>query len=72
MIKIKVIPKAKNNSVTEENGLIKVHVTKPAENNKANEEVIKVLSKHFNVKKNAIVIVKGRTSRNKIINILKC
>jgi len=71
LIKIKVIPNAKDNFITEEKGQYKVHVKKPAINNKANEEVVKVLAKYFNVKKSNIIIVKGKTSRNKIINIIR-
>ncbi len=71
MIKIKVIPNSKKSSVVEENGLIKVYVNKPPVNNKANDAVIRLLSEFLNVKKSEIIIVKGRTSRNKIIDI-KC
>ena len=37
---------------------------------KANEDVIKILAKHFKTSKGCITIVKGLTSNKKIIKIL--
>ncbi len=69
MIEIKVIPNAKQSSVVNENGKIKVYVTKPAVNNKANLEAINLLAEFFKVKKSDIKIIKGEKSRNKLIEI---
>lgn len=44
----------------------KVFLKKPAEDNKANNELEKFLSKHFN---RQVKIIKGHTSKNKIIEI---
>jgi len=43
-----------------------VYLKKPAEDNKANIELLKILKRHFKMK---IRIVKGLTSRNKIISL---
>ena len=44
----------------------KVFLKRSPENNKANEELVKMLSKHF---KRKVTILRGKTSRNKIIEI---
>lgn len=71
-INIKVIPGAKVEQIqTSLDGGLKVWVKgKPVEG-EANRAVIALLSKHFGVPKNSVIIVKGLTSRNKIIQIDK-
>jgi len=44
----------------------KVFLKKPAKDNKANNELEKLLSKHFKTK---VKIIKGHTSKNKTIEI---
>jgi len=44
----------------------KVYLKKPAEDNKANIELLKILKKHF---LKDIKIIKGLKSRNKIIEV---
>jgi len=67
MIKIKVKPNSGKQEVVKvfENEYA-VSLKKPAENNKANIELIKLLKKHFG--KN-IKIIKGLKSKNKIVEI---
>ncbi|OGC23760.1 YggU family protein [candidate division WOR-1 bacterium RIFOXYB2_FULL_42_35] len=66
---IKVIPNAKKNQIIEAAGQLKVKVTAPAVDGKANKALIELLAKHFKVKKNAISIIQGQTSRNKVVTI---
>ena len=70
-ITIKVTPNAKTNSITKENNILKIRVTAPAINNKANKAVIQLLSKHLKINKSKIKIIKGIKSKEKIINIKK-
>lgn len=76
-INLKVIPQAKTSKVEQatlnDNGNIslKVRVTAPPENGKANEAVIKLLAEHFKVSKSSIDIVSGWTSRQKVVIIQK-
>lgn len=65
---VKVFTKAKQNVVKPDNP-IKVYTTAAPENGKANEEVRKLLAKHFDVPKSSITIVRGETSQHKIIQI---
>ena len=68
-INIKVIPRASRTMVKEENGLWKVHLTRPAVDGQANEQLIEVLAGFLKVKKYRIRIFRGQNSRNKIIEI---
>lgn len=69
ILSIKVKPRAKKERIEEVNGIIKVYVNEPAENGCANKKAIKMLAKHFGVKKYNISIIKGKTSREKVISI---
>lgn len=52
-----------------EEGKLKIRVTVPPEGGKANKAVIELLSKALKVPKSSIEIVRGDTSRNKVIFI---
>jgi len=66
---IKVIPNAGRNRLVEEEGRIKVYLTAPPVEGKANKALIEFLSGHFKIKKSKISIVRGLTSREKIVEI---
>ena len=68
-INVKVIPGVRRNELKEEEGIIKVYLTAPAVEGKANIALIKFLAKHFGVSISAIDILKGLKSRQKIVNI---
>ncbi len=74
-INLKVIPQAKMNKVevpvVDDKGFIniKLRVTAPAVDGKANEAVIKLLSEHYKIAKSYIEIVSGWTSRQKVVII---
>ncbi len=69
-ISLKVIPGAKKDSYSEDNGVIKVHLRAPAVDGKANAALIGFLAEHFQVKSSQVEVIKGLKSRHKIINIL--
>jgi uncharacterized protein (TIGR00251 family) len=68
-ITLKVIAGAKKNLIKEENGQLKVYVTAPPVDGKANKLVIALLSEHFGVSKSQIEMTKGLQSRIKTISI---
>ena len=74
-ISVKVIPNAKQNEIVDDAfdllgaRILKVKVNQPPEDGRANKAVIEILADYFKVKKSAVVIVTGETSRNKIIEI---
>jgi len=69
-IKVKVIPRSAAVSVSHLGGnSYKVKVTAPPAENKANLAVIKVLARYFKTARSGIRLVKGRKSRQKILEI---
>ena len=70
-IKIKVLPRSAKSEVVGEmaDGVLKIKLTTPPVDGKANEELIKLLAKHFKVSKSSIEILKGLKSKNKIVEI---
>lgn len=69
-IQVKVIPRSKQASVEEKDGIYVVRVTTVPVDNQANQAVIKLLAKYFKTAKSNLIIVKGIRSKNKVINIL--
>ncbi len=55
----------------QEGGLIKVYLTAPPVDGKANHALIKFLARHYNVSKSSVGILKGEKAKNKIIQINK-
>lgn len=69
-VRVKVIPRAKKSEIiTLDKGCLKVKLTAPPIKNKANIELIEVLSKFYGVKKSAIKILQGQHSREKVIEV---
>jgi uncharacterized protein len=68
-LNIKVIPNSKKNSIVQEEGRFKIHLAAPAVDGKANEALIEFLAEHFNVKKRQVRIVRGSTSREKVVEL---
>ena len=66
---IRVIPRAKQNKVVEEEGRLKVYLTTPPVEGRANQALIEVLAAHFQVRKGDIRIIRGEKSRDKLIQI---
>ena len=68
-IQVRVVPNAKKERVESFASGLKVYVTAPALEGKANKRLIQVLSRHLKVKKSCLSIVRGETSRDKIIEV---
>lgn len=69
VMNIRVIPNAKKNDISEDEGRIKVRVKAPAVGGKANKALIQLLAEFFKVSKKDIRIVRGEKSREKVIEI---
>ncbi len=70
IINVRVIPRARQNKVTQnDDGTYRVHTTTVPADGAANDAVIKMLAKHFDVPKTSIKIIRGATSRDKVIEI---
>jgi len=69
-LKVRVVPQAKKNALKPEKDRLKVYLTAPALEGKANQALIAFLAQAYNVKKNRICITRGLKSRDKIVQIL--
>lgn len=68
-IQIKVIPNAKKNSIVKFGNGLKVYLTAPPTDGKANKALLKMLAQHFNLKKSQLSIIKGERSGNKVVKM---
>ena len=69
-IKVKISPRAKQNKVLGfQDDVLRVHITAPPIQGKANLALIKFLAKEFDIAKSSIKIIKGETSREKVLEI---
>lgn len=66
---VRVQPRASRNLVKQDHGILKVYLTKPAQEGLANAQLIELMSGHLKVKKCRIKIIKGQNSRNKLVEI---
>jgi len=66
IINVKVKPNRGEQKIEESNGGLIVSLKSYPENNKANIELLKLLKKHFG---KDIKIIKGKNSRNKVIEV---
>ena len=66
---IKVVPNSSKNALMNTETGLRLKITAPPVDNKANKFVIEFLSKRFKVPKTSIKIIRGDTSREKTILI---
>ena len=67
---VRVIPRAKQNKVQPQaDGSLKVHVTAPPEDGRANEAVVEVIAQWLGVKRREVEIIRGATNRNKVVRV---
>jgi uncharacterized protein (TIGR00251 family) len=67
---VKVHPRAKKNAITGQAGdALKVALTAPPVDGKANAACIEFFAKLLNVPRSSVTIAAGQTSRNKVIRV---
>ena len=67
---IKVLPRSKREAFAgEQDGALKIALTAPPVDGAANEALIAFLAKSFGVAKRKVTIVRGETSRQKVVCI---
>ena len=65
---IRVVPRARLNKIVDDGcGNLRVYTTAAPTDGAANAAVIKMLARHFDVPKSSIQIIRGTTSRDKVI-----
>jgi len=69
-LRIRVQPNARETAIERlSDGSLKIKVTAPAHEGKANRAVVEALAEHFSVPKNRVRILTGLTSRSKLVEI---
>lgn len=68
-IDVKVFPGSNREELIEKDGKIKVYVNPSADKGKANSRVIEIVAERYKVKKKDVSIVRGVTSRNKVLEV---
>jgi hypothetical protein len=69
LITVHVIPRSGKNILTWEQGSLKARLTAPPVDGAANEALQKLLAQRLGLPKHAISIVRGATSRQKVVEI---
>jgi len=71
-INVKVKTNAKENKVEKiDDKIYKVFVIESPKEWKANDAIIELLADYFDVSKSNVEIIRGKTSKNKVIEIIK-
>lgn len=69
-IRVKVQPRSSKKGISGVSGeALRVRLTSPPVDNAANEQLIEVLSVELGVRKSAISIIRGQSSRDKLVEI---
>jgi len=69
-IQVKVKVNSRTEEVSQEDNIFIVKVNKPPREGKANQAIIKLLAKHFQVHKSQVRILSGVKNKNKTIEIV--
>ena len=65
IIEVKVVPNSSKNCITIEEEFLKIKLTAPPVDNKANKFLIEFLSKELKIPKSSIELKSGATAKNK-------
>ena len=68
-IACRVTPKAARNRITHDQGHLRVYVTAPPENGKANQAVRNLLAKAMGIPKTQLILIRGDTARDKVFRV---
>jgi len=70
-IKVKVFPRSSREQLIRESGLVKAYVKAAPDKGKANRALVELIAREYNVKKSSVIILKGQTGRNKVVEVLE-
>ncbi|HHV16312.1 MAG TPA: YggU family protein [Gelria sp.] len=69
-IEVKVQPRSSSNQIAgEHDGALKVKLTAPPVEGEANQALIKFLARSLKISRKNVVLIRGETARNKLIEI---
>lgn len=66
---LRILPNSSKNEIIKADGAIKVKITAPPVDGKANKALLEFLSKTFKIPKTSFSIVKGETSKDKTLSV---
>ena len=66
---LRVTPGARRNDITLHDGVLRVHVTAPPADGKANKAVLKLLAKALGVAPSRLTLIRGQTGRDKLVRL---
>jgi uncharacterized protein len=70
IVKVRVIPNAKKSEMAGRIGhILRIRVAKPAQANKANDELVDFIADFFEVRKSMVKIIRGHKAREKTMSI---
>ncbi len=67
---ITVHPNSKQQKVIDQNNELHVYVRARAKEGEANKAVIEVLAQHFQVKKSAVLLLRGEKGKKKVVEVV--
>ena len=68
-VSVRVTPKASRNTIRVEGEQLRVYVTTAPEEGKANAAVQKLLAKAIGIAKSRLILIRGKTSRDKVFRV---
>lgn len=71
MLRVRVTPKASRDRIEADGDVLRVWVTAPPADGKANAAVRALLARALGVPKSALTLVRGETARDKVFRILE-
>jgi uncharacterized protein (TIGR00251 family) len=68
--RVQVVPRASRSEIVgEHNGALRIRIAAPPVNGSANEELVRTLARALGVRRNAIEITSGQSSRSKQVRV---
>jgi uncharacterized protein (TIGR00251 family) len=68
--KVQVVPRASRSEIVgEHNGALRVRIAAPPVDGAANEELVRTLARALGVKRSAVEITAGQTSKTKLVRV---
>jgi len=72
LIKVKAFPESRKQEIIKKSdNSFEIKIKAKAEKGKANEEIVKVLSRFLHLPENRIKLIRGKVKRNKIFKIIE-
>jgi uncharacterized protein (TIGR00251 family) len=69
-VNVRVVPRASRSEIVGmQDGVLRVRIAAAPVDGAANDELIRLLTKHFGTRKSCVEIVSGETSKNKLVRI---